>query len=404
MTSRTLCLTHLFTFALLLGACPSDDPGETGSADSSGGSADSGSTGECMPEMVSVDPPDESACGALPTDFVPGADDDYPACVTDNGEWTPVLEDPPGSAARVDAYEMMRSLLLGHTPTADDFLAARMQYALDEGLESRILRREDLHFPRIADADQDAGVDFDKQCTVGDNVSKYPDRCVGPAKISPLINESFAAGMTGEGDPNVHAARIDAAVLWFLFVSTYKESSSCVQLPEDCDAHRGYYDGATPRAMPRGLAAQIDAVSPMAHDAVEDGIMAIGCWRDLYPDALTWADFGAEGQQVFSSAHEQLDNGLWYAFARLVRDRLEKHPMACGSEADASWAWLQVAGPVLDPEATRRDAAAGATLGATWTNAAPAVADLEAAIAAIDAAFPCPQCDGCEVAITYGYD
>lgn len=320
MTSRSLYLTQLATFALMMTACPSDDPGDTGdSVDSSGGgSADSGSTGECMPEMVNVDPPDEAACGPLATDYTPGADDDYPACVTDNGEWTPVLEDPPGSAARVDAYEMMQSLLLGHTPTADDFLAARMQYALDEGLESRILRREDLHYPAIDVADQDPGVDFDKQCTVGDNVTKYPDRCAGPSKISPIINEAFAAGMTGEGDANVHAARIDAAVLWFLFISTYKESASCVQLPEDCDAHRGYYDGAHERAMPKGLGEEIRNISPMAHDAVEDGILAIGCWRDLYPDALTWADFGADGQQIFASAHEQLDNGLWYAFARLV--------------------------------------------------------------------------------------
>jgi hypothetical protein len=78
--------------------------------------------------------------------------------------------------------------------------------------------------------------------------------------------------------------------------------------------------------------------------------------------------------------------------------------MACGSESDASWAFIQVAGPVLDQEAGIRDDAAAATLGALWTNSDPTVADIEGGIAAIDAAFPCPQCESCEVDPSWGYD
>jgi hypothetical protein len=397
---RWVCLS-----APLFAACVLDaGEGQDSSGDSTDTDPSADSTGGCEPTMLGVDPPNESACGPLATDFVPGADDDYPACVADNGEWTVVFEDPPGAQARVEAYESMMDLLRGGTtPDAAAFTMARTLYAQDEGLESRLLRREDLHYPPVPAADQDAGVDFDKQCTVADNATTYTDRCVGPAKIAPMINDAFAAGMTGEGDANVHAARIDAGVLWFLWVSTYKEAASCVELPEDCDAHHAYYDGNALRASPLGVGAEINAISPLAHGAIFDGMLAIRCWRDLYPDALLWEDFGADGQDTFEAAHEQLDNALWYGWARLVRDRLEKHPLTCGSEAAASWAFIEVVGPVLDVEAESRDAAAAATLAALWANDAPAAADLEGAIAAIDAAFPCPQCTDCEVPQGYGY-
>lgn len=417
MDSNRLLSPALLLSSLALFGCPADDDDDTAttnadtsdsdSADTS--ASDSGSesadTGDCEPATVDVDPPNEGACAALATDFVPGADDDYPACGADDGTWHVILEDPPGSAARVDAYEaMMTSLRGGTTPGPDEFLAAIMQYSLEEGLESRISRREELHFPEIADADQDPGVDFDKQCTVEGNVEKYPDRCVGPGKIQPIINEAFAAGMAGEGDGNVHAARIDAAVLWFLWVSTYKESSSCVRLPEDCDAHHGYYDGNNPVESPKGLGEEINAISPMAHEMVFNGMLAIDCWRELNSEPILWEDYSADGQTMFLNAHEQLDNALFYAWARLVRDRLESHPMACGSESDASWAFIQVAGPVLDQEAGIRDSGMAGTLSTLWGNDAPTVEDIEAGIVAIDAIFPCPQCETCEVNPSWGYD
>jgi hypothetical protein len=392
----------LITLALLICGCPSDDDGNDTNNDS--GSEEGGSeTGACEPMTVNVPAPNEGACGPLATDY-PGSPD-YPDCGPDDGMWEVILEDPPGSQARVEAYETMMMLLRGgSTPDANAFIQARMQYSLEEGLESRISRREDLHAPEIDQADQVAGVDFDKQCTIATNVTKYPDRCVGPAKIAPIINDAFDQGMAGTGDPNVHAARIDAAVLWFLWVSTYKESSSCVRLPEDCDAHHGYYDGNNPRTSPKGLGEEINDISPVAHGAVEDGMFGIDCWRDLQRDAILWEDYTPEEQQRFLTAHEQLDNALHYAWARLVRDRLEQHPMACGSEADASWAFIQIAGPVLDTEASVRDGAMAGTLSALWDNSAPTVTDIEGAIAAIDAIFPCPQCESCEVNPSWGYD
>lgn len=394
----------IITAALLLCACPADDDDGSDTNNDTGSEGDS-ETGECEPMTANVPAPNEAACGPLASDYTPGADDDYPACAPDDGEWEVILENPPGSQARVEAYEMMMTLIRGdHTPTVEDFVAARMQYSLEEGLESRAVRREDLHYPEIDADDQMTGVDFDKQCTIEANVMKYPDRCVGPAKIAPIIKDSFDAAMAGDGDPNVHAARIDAAVLWFLWVSTYKESSSCVRLPEDCDAHHGYYDGNNSRGTPKGLGEEINLISPVAHGAVFDAMLGIDCWRDLDRTSILWEDYSAESQQQFLNAHEQLDNALFYAWARLVRDRLEKHPMMCGSEADASWAFIQVAGPVLDTEAGIRDGATAGTLTALWENTAPTVADIEGGIAAIDAIFPCPQCESCEVNPSWGYE
>ncbi|HWB75218.1 MAG TPA: hypothetical protein VG755_09685 [Nannocystaceae bacterium] len=393
------------TAALLLCACPADDDDGSDTNNDSGSEEGGSETGDCEPMTANVPAPDEASCGPLATDYTPGADDDYPACAPDSGEWVTILEDPPGSQARVDAYEMMMTLIRGdHTPTVEDFVAARMQYSLEEGLESRTVRREDLHYPEIDAADMMAGVDFDKQCTIEANVTKYPDRCVGPAKIAPIISGAFDAAMAGDGDPNVHAARIDAGVLWFLWVSTYKESSSCVRLPEDCDAHHGYYDGNNTRSAPKGLGEEINLISPVAHGAVFDAMLAINCWRDLDRETLLWEDYTAESQQQFLAAHEQLDNALFYAWARLVRDRLENQPATCGSEADANWAFIQVAGPVLDTEAGIRDGAMAGTLSALWANTAPTVADIEGGIAAIDAIFPCPQCSTCEVNPSWGYD
>jgi hypothetical protein len=357
------------------------------------------------PQDIEFGDPDTASCGPLDSDFTPEASPDYGACVSDGGEWV-LVDEPPGSAARVVAYEDMMELLRGgDTPTADDFLMARAIYATKNGLESRVLRREDLHYPPIPIEDQDMTVAFDRQCTVNENATNYPDRCVGPGLIQPLLDEAFAAGMSGDGDPNVHAARIDAGVQWFLWVSIYKESASCIQAPGDCDSHWAYYNGGTEQGQAIGIAADLYAIDPAIDTAVFNGMLAIRCWRDLFPadgDPL-FEDLSPEALAMFYEAHEQLDNAAWYAWARQVRNHLEQQPAVCDSAADANWAFIQVAGPILDLEAEVRDADAAATLAALWANDTPTVEDLQAGIDAIDVAFPCPQCPDCDVPEEWGY-
>ena len=104
---------------------------------------------------------------------------------------------------------------------------AYLIYESPEGLKSRLERREDFHYPTIPEADWHAGVDPDKQCSVTANVTKYPQRCAGPALINPLVSQAFLDG-AGEGapiddDPAIAAARIEAGGLWFLYLSVYKE-------------------------------------------------------------------------------------------------------------------------------------------------------------------------------------
>lgn len=375
-----------------------EDPDTTDSDPSTTG------PGGC-PQDIDFGTPDTSGCGPLASDFTPEASPDYGACVSDGGEWV-LVDGPPGSAARVEAYEDIVALIRsGAVPTADDFTTARGIYATKNGLESRVLRREDTHYPPIPAVDQDPGVAFDRQCTVADNATNYPDRCVGPAKIQPLVDEAFAAGMTGDGDPNVHAARIDAAIQWFLWVSIYKESASCILAPGDCDSCWAYYNGGTEQGAGIGIAADYAAIDPAIDEAIFNGMLALRCWRDLFPadGDPAFEDLGPAGEDLFYQAHEQIDNAAWYGWARQVRDHLELQPAVCDSEADANWAFIQIAGPVLDPEAESRDGDAAATLAALWTNDAPTVEDLEAGIAAIDAAFPCPQCETCAVPEEWGY-
>lgn len=375
-----------------------EDPDTTDSDPSTTG------PGGC-PQDIDFGDADLGSCAPLDSDFTPEASPDYGACVSDGGDWV-LVDQPPGTAARIVAYEDMMDLIRnGETPTADDFLAARGLYATKNGLESRVLRREDLHYPPIPLEDQDETVAFDRQCTVAENATNYPDRCVGPARIQPIIDDAFAAGMSGEGDANVHAARIDAGVQWFLWVSIYKESASCILTPADCDSGWAYYNGATEQGQGIGIAADIYAIDPAIDTALFNGLLAIRCWRDLFPadGDPAFEDLGSVGEAMFYEAHEQLDNAAWYAWARQVRNHLEQQPAVCDSAADANWAFIQIAGPILDPEATIRDAGAAATLTALWANATPTTEDLQAGIDALDVAFPCPQCETCDVPQQWGY-
>jgi hypothetical protein len=359
-------------------------------------SAETGDTGEACeaPEPVVLDPLD-AQCEPLSTDYRPSASSTsaWPACVTDDGEYH-LFGTSPGSIARIEAYEEVRAALFSPgVPTPADFTRARVAYSQEEGLESRVVRREDLHYPEIPMSDWEAGVDPDKQCTVAANVEKYPDRCVGPARMGPLLTAAFAAGQEGQGNPQVHAARIDAGLLWFLLISTYKEAFTCTFKGNDCDSAWAYYTGGTNRQGGIGLAAQVRPLDLSAHDAIWDAVLAARCWRDVYPIETypTLEDAPTDARALFAQGWQQLDDALWHGYALIVRDRLERQLNVCGPEAEANHAWLQVSGPVLAFEARNRDAGQTATLEAAWADALPTEDQAKAAVAALDALFPCPQ-------------
>lgn len=423
----------LCTAVLVLAACPADDPTTTdspstdgttdsttdttdstagpttdtptgtteeptGTTDTPTGTTDPTTGGAC--EGIEIPGIDESGCEVLDSDYTPrtnnSADDAWPACVSDMGPYT-LVDAQPSTIARVVAYENIADLLWRKAdPTPDDFTAARNEYVLPEGLESRVVRREDLHYPPIPMQDWDPQVDPDKQCTVEDLAMKYPERCVGPALLKPLIDGAFAAGQSGEGDANVNAARIHGGLLWFLYVSVYKEANTCASVaPKDCDSAWAYYTGGEAIDAGIGMAAEVKALSGNAHERIHDGIMAVRCWRDIAQDMGMYPLLDAvpqDQQDLFDQGWEQLDQGLHRGYAVIIREHMQQYvDAACSSsETAALWAFLQVAGPVLDREAQERDAANAKVLSDLWAADGPAPEDVAAAITALDAIFPCP--------------
>ena len=119
-------------------------------------------------------------------------------------------------AARIASFEVIADLLWrsSEAPTAQDFLNARIEYAIDQGLDSRVQRRYDAHVTR-----PEEGVN----CRGADHGELYPDYCVGPGQIMPLLTAAFASGSLGES-PLKNAAEVEAGLLWFLYISTYKEA------------------------------------------------------------------------------------------------------------------------------------------------------------------------------------
>jgi len=382
---------RLSVLVLALGAAGCDGGGSGDGGGDTDGDTDGGE-GMVYACGDLVDATELAACSPNANDYQPGGDDNYPACVTDDGTYT-LVDSTPSSIARVEAFEEILSILAADS-SPDGFTAARAKYAEDEGLESRLQRREDLHFPEIPMSDWDPGVDSDKQCTVEANVMKYPDRCVGPAQIGPLMNEAFAAGQNGEGEPAVNIARIEAGALWFLYLSSYKEANTCfTAAAKDCDSAWAYYTGGFDRAGGIGFSGDVRAVSPEAHTAIWDGITAFRCIRDLNPsdDSPSIGDLDMESQALLCSAQSQLTTALDFGLAQVVRARLEDQKALQDVAADAGWAALEILGPALDRAGNERDAAAYASLQSFWTAGLPTdAAAIDDAIASLDAVFGCP--------------
>lgn len=319
--------------------------------------------------------PPDIACTPLETDYSPGADDMWPPCVSDDGSYHRLFE-TISTIQRVAAFEEMATLLFDPTsdPTSDDFLAARLVYQEDEGLDSRVVRRFDPHY-EVPD-----GTD----CTAEGVPAMFPDYCVGPAQIQPIVLASLNAGIAGEGNAREHAARIEAALLWFLRVSAYKESVACATVPKDCDSAWAYYTGGELARGGLGLGADIASLDPAAHDRAWDGVLAMRCWRDIDP-----GDVPADVLRR-DLARAQYDRAVIDGVAALVRARLAQLCVATGDELAHHWAYVQILGGVLDLEATSRDATHAATLRDAIGQATPADVDVAAAMTAIDALFTCP--------------
>ena len=328
------------------------------------------------------------ACMALPTDYIPRsrmpAMPMWPTCISDDNTYRPINMSI-GTIGRILGYEQMnRDPGMGRPngffdptrdPAADEFTAARLIYAQDNGLGSRIERRADEHFPQPMPND----------CQMEVVRTANPNYCVGPMRLLPIINTAFAAGqMGGMGTPNrVHAARIDAALMWFLYISPYKESLTCTTTPPDCDSGWAYYTGGQydrTSSMQLGMARFVRALEPATHDRIWDGFLAVRCWKDALP-----MDTAARER-----ARTQLDRALTRGIVLMLNSRIRSVATTTGVERDAHFAWVKVVGPLMDRAVRALDVTAANALQSAFMGTDPGAFPGAMVTATLERLFPCP--------------
>lgn len=319
-----------------------------------------------------------TSCQPLATDYLPrtsnSSTDTWPACISDTNTFTPI--DPNiSSIARVTAFENIAGLLWrdGVLPSPQAFIDARVEYALDQGLDSRLQRREDVHYPAAPAPCSTAGIP-----------AQHPDRCAGPATLLPILNDAFAKGAMGE-TPRIHAARIEAALVWFLYLSSLSEVRSCTTRPQDCDSAWAYYTGGTARDAPLGLAKRVRALGPETHHRAYDATLAVRCWRNLDNETGVATDT-ARRDLAFS----QLDEALLRGLALVLRQQATELSCTTGEVREARFAFVTTLGPFFDRAARARDAGQADVLRREVTRAGPGEVDVAALTGALDALFPCP--------------
>jgi hypothetical protein len=299
----------------------------------------------------------------------------WAACISDDNTYHPIQESI-STIARVEGFETIARLLWtpGKVPSPQAFVEARVKYAEAEGLDSRVQRREDIHHPPP---------DNGAKCRDAGIPALYPDRCVGPAKLLPILNDAFVKGANNE-QPLVQAARIEASLVWFLYVSALSEVTTCGDKTADCDSAWAYYTGGTGRGAPMGLSRYVRELAPETHERIYDATLAVRCWRDL-DTAVPAANTSLQLQ-----ARAQLDTALLRGVAVMVRQRFQELTCTSGEVQQARWAFLQVMVPLMDRAARELDATRADVLKAQVEKAGPEQVDVPAAVAALDMLFDCP--------------
>ncbi|MDQ3032903.1 MAG: hypothetical protein M3Y87_10835 [Myxococcota bacterium] len=285
-------------------------------------------------------------CTPFPGDYTPriamSSTDEWPPCIVDVGTYARV-EPTISSIARVEAYDTLVApggVIAGadRDPSAAAFTEARTIYETDQGLGSRVIRRSDETIPAPEPND----------CRIASVVAASPEYCVGPTQLSPILREAFAAGMIGGAEPSrVYAARIDAALTWFLYLSPAKESLTCTTTARDCDSAWAYYTGGVEsRDGGNGLARRVRTLDRETHDRIWDALLAVRCWRDLDP-----SDVATERLDLRARARAQLARALDRGMALVIADRLRQMQAASGDAQRAHFEWLRVIAAPL-PERT----------------------------------------------------
>lgn len=363
--------------SLVLGSCAKDDPETSPVRDTD---TDTRPPSDCSQTTYEED---LAQCAASTSDYQPrengSAGDAWDACISDDNQYHRV-EQGISSIARVEAYDAMAPLLWDNpgVPSAQNFIDARLAFEVEQGLGSRVSRRYDVHYPELETGGcEDEGVP-----------EANPDYCVGPAKLQPVIAEAFADGAAND-DERIHprvvnAAKIEAALQWFFYVSAIKEATTCADKAKDCDSSWAYYCGGAEReGALLGLAGDIEELAPQTHNRAYDALLAVRCWRDL--------DRGvpATDLELRDRAIAQLDRALLRGMSILVRQRFAELTCRTKDERLALLEALRILVPLLDRETSERDPEKAAFLMAQ-IDKTPGEIDVQGALDALDTLYPCP--------------
>lgn len=325
-----------------------------------------------------------SGCTPAATDYQPrkGApgSNGWPTCISDDNTYH-LIGSTPSSTARSQAFVTMGTKLWKNSkpPTQADFLSARDDYSVAEGLASRVARRQDISYPEVPGTDKFA-------CQTAGVPEQYPDRCAGPAKLKSIIDDAFVKG-SDQSQPLVQAARIEAALLWFFHLSLTSEIWTCgFSSIKDCDSAMAYYTQVSARDAPVGHAQYVAAIGPETHNRVYDALLAARCWRDI--DQAMPAT--AANKKYYDLAQAQLNRASLRGMALILRDRIGRILCTSGEAQQAHIELVKILGGLIDHGASGFDAAKAAQL-RTYTSSPTAdTAAVTAAQAAIDAIFACP--------------
>ena len=323
-------------FVAILCSCESEDPRSTVNRDQPSYSDVSLMTGDTIEGHENALNDSESSeelniCMTAQNDYPSAA---WDACVSDGGQYVLAGPQIPSSAARTTAYEVIADLLWRNDRlTPEDFISAQLIFAEEGGLGSRVTRRYDAHVTPPMDAD----------CTLEDAGDDWPEYCVGPGLIQPLLYDHFDAGSRGEA-LQVNAATIRAGLLWFFYLSIYKEAYTCRGKAADCDSSWAYHNGGKQRnEAPVGFGAELANRSPKHYERLFTANLAVRCWRDLD------ASEQAENQVLHQRALIQLDAALDRGLGVLLITRLEQLQKEIPTTVEAQLrAELAILGPVLN--------------------------------------------------------
>jgi len=341
---------------------------------------DTTATAMCQPFSGSL-----SSCKCSPDDYAPrfnnSKNDTWPACISDANpsKYVQLAASLPSAVARTQAFVAMGMSLWkkSGTPTAADFTAARDAYSVASGVGSRVARRQDIHYPEVPGDDKFA-------CATPSIATMYPDRCAGPAKLKPIIDAAFTAGAAGT-KPLVQSARVEAALLWFFYLSSLSEEwTSTFDNMEDIDSAWGYVTGGTDRGSPIGLGQYIQQLDSQTYDRCFDALQAGRCWRDIDKD------FPSTCSLFYQRTSNQLDKALTRGMALILRDRIGKIPSLTGEAQEAALHFVNIIGLLMDRAVRAVDPAKAEQLKTSTQAVTAAAVNVAQAQGILDSVFACP--------------